>query len=413
MRRLATPDLYRLTAAALILLGIALGGTALATVHHRAALTRDITGVSGPLSVGAQELYRALSDADATAATAFLTGGAEPAALRQRYLDDLSRAGAALTTAARDAGDADAARIAVLTDRLPVYAGLVETARADNRMGIPLGGAYLREASALMRETLLPQAQGLFAAAQARLADAQRGAAGSSWQILVLGLLTVAGLTGAQTLVARRTNRVFNIGLLAASLAAVIALAWSAAALGVAANRVEAGRRDGSRLVSVLADARRAELQARADESLTLVARGGGAAFETDYRTVADRLTDLLTTAAAQAPEADRAMILTARSHAARWHTLHDGLRRLDDSGDYLGAVGQATAAGPDGLTAVVTDLDTAVARALATANQRVDRQAGHGGRALTGLQIAILLLTAGLVAAVMLGFRPRIGEYR
>lgn len=396
-----------------MLLGLALGGTALATVHHRAALTRDITGVSGPLSVGAQDLYRSLSDADATAATAFLTNGVEPAALRQRYLDDIARAGSALTVAARDADDADAARLAVLSDQLPVYTGLVETARSYNRLGVPLGGAYLREASALMRQTMLPQAQGLFESAQQRLGGAQREASGSAWPLYLLGVLVIAGLVAAQVIVARRSRRDFNLGLVAASLVALIALAWSAAALGAAAGRVETGRTDGSSLVDTLADARRAALQARADESLTLVARGGGAAFEKDYRTVMDHLLGKLDQAAADAPGTDQAVIVAAREQAKQFDGLHTGVRALDDKGDYLGAVAKATGAGPADPPAVFADLDTALSTALATANGRVDDQAGHGGGALTGLEIALLLLTAGLVAAVILGFRPRIGEYR
>jgi hypothetical protein len=411
--RLATPDLYRVVAGALVLLGLALGGAALATVHHRASLTRDITGVSGPLSVGAQDLYRSLSDADATAATAFLTSGAEPAGLRQRYLDDIARAGAALNAAARDADDADAARLAILTDRLPVYTGLVETARSYNRLGVPLGGAYLREASALMRQTLLPQAEGLFVSAQERLRDAQRDASGSTWPVLALGVLTIGGLLAAQLLVARRTKRDFNVGLVAAGLVALILLVWSSAALGTAADRVEVGRTQGSSLVDLLADARRLALQARADESLTLVARGGGAAFEKDYREVMDRLTAMLDRAAAEAPESDQTVIRAAREQAGRFDELHGGVRALDDKGDYLGAVAKATGAGPADPPAVFADLDSAVGTALAAANQRVDHQAGHGAGALTGLEVALLLLTAGLVAAVVLGFRPRIGEYR
>ncbi|GIE86880.1 hypothetical protein [Actinoplanes regularis] len=412
-RRLVTPDLYRLIAATLVVLGLALGGTALATVHHRSGLTRDITGVSGPLSVSAQELYRSLSDADATAANAFLANGAEPAALRQRYLDDLAQAGAALTVAARDADDADTARLAVLTDQLPVYSGLVETARSYNRLGVPLGGAYLREASALMRQTLLPQAQALFESAQGRLGGAQRDAAGLPWPILLLGLLAVAALLTAQVLLARRTNRVFNVGLVAASLVALIMLAWSAVALGAAATRVEAGRQEGSKVVTTLATARRAALQARADEALTLVARAGSGAMENDYDVAMRDLAGLLGAAAVQAPEADRKLIRQAREHASRWQKLHDGMRELDDKGDYLAAVAKATATGPADLPAAFSELDSAVSAALAVANERVARQAGNGGRALTGLEIALLLLTAGLTAAVILGFRPRIGEYR
>jgi hypothetical protein len=420
LRRFPTPDLYRLLVAVLVVLGVGSGVAAFATERHRSSLAADISSVSGPLSVDAQDLYRSLSDADATAANAFLTNGVEPAGLRTRYLDDVARASAAASVALRDADDQDAARLALLAGQLPVYTGLVETARSYNRLGVPLGGAYLREASGLMRGTLLPAAQRLFESAQRRLTDGQQRAAGFPWVVLLLGLLTMAALVAAQVLLARRTNRMINVGLMAASLVALIALGWATVALSIAGGEAETGRRDGSALVSLLAGARRAALQARADEALTLIARGSGAAFEQDFGVV---LTDLvgkdgsgglLGRALSQAPTpADRAAIAEARGQAQRWRDLHGKVRQLDDGGDYPGAVALATAAGPDSMSAVFGRLDAAMTAALSVTNERVDRQAGHAAGALGGLGAALVLFTAGLVAAVVLGFRPRIGEYR
>jgi len=419
-RRITTPELYRLVMAGLVLLGLGAGIVGLATVRHRSALMSDITGVSGPLSVDAQDLYRSLSDADATAANAFLTNGVEPAALRQRYLNDIARATAALTVALRDAGDEDAARLAVLADQLPVYSGLVETARSYNRLGVPLGGAYLREASGLMRQTLLPAAQELFESAQRRLIAAQREAVGFPWAVLLLGLVTLGSLVAAQVLVARRTNRVFNVGLVVASLVALLSLAWSTTALGLAGRQVEAGHRDGSALVSLLADARRAALQARADEALTLIARGNGAAFEQEFGEVLTELIGgdgrggLLGRALSAAPTAaDRAVIEEAGDQARRWHDLHGQVRKLDDGGDYQKAVTMATDAGPDSLSTVFGRLDAAMTDALAVTNERVGRQTADASNALGGLGTGLVLITAGFLTAAILGIRPRIGEYR
>jgi len=419
-RGITTPDLYRLVAAGLVLLGLTAGIVALATQQHRSALLRDIVAVNGPLSVDAQELYRSLSDADATAANAFLANGVEPAALRQRYLNDIARATAALTVALGDADEEDATRLAVLTGQLPVYTGLVETARSYNRLGVRLGAAYLREASGLMRQTLLPAADKLFESAQGRLIAGQRAAAGFPWAVLLLGLVTVGSLLAAQVLVARRSNRVFNLGLLAASLAALISLAWSTAAVGLAAREVEIGRRDGSTLVSLLTDARRAALQARADEALTLVARGNGAGFEKEFGEViteligADGAGGMLNRALAAAPTAaDRAVIEKASGSALRWRDLHREVRKLDDGGDYLGAVKLATATGPESLSVPFGALDAAISTALERTNERVDRQAGLADRALGGLAVALVLLTAALLTGIVVGIRPRIGEYR
>ena len=414
VRRMNTPQLYRVVAAGLVVLGLVAGLTGLAVERHRSGLLADVGSVSGPLSVGAQDLYRSLSDADATAATAFLASGAEPAGLRQRYLDDVARATAALTVALRDADDEDATLLSALAGQLPVYTGLVETARSYNRLGVPLGGAYLQEASGLMRQTLLPAAQRLFASAQARLIAAQSGATGFPWGVLLLGLVTAGCLGWAQVLLRRRTNRRFNVGLVAASAATVVLVIWSSIALATAGGRVEAGHRDGSAQVTLLADARRAALQARADEALTLIARGGGAAFETDFTAVLGSLTGTLDRALELAPTAsERQVIAGARDQALRWRDLHATVRKLDDGGDYDRAVVLATSGGADRPATVFGELDAAMGTALAAGNARVDRQAASAANALAGLWVAVVLLTAGLVAAVVLGFRPRIGEYR
>jgi hypothetical protein len=413
VRRLSTPDLYRLVVACLVVLGLGAGVAGLVTERCRSSRMADIVDVSGPLSVVAQDLYRSLSDADATAASAFLANGVEPAALRQRYLDDIARASSGVTVALRDADDENAKRLGVIGDQLSVYTGLVETARSYNRLGVPLGGAYLREASGLMRQTLLPAAQELFESAQGRLVKAQRDAEGFPWTVVLLGLVTLGSLVAAQVLVSRRTNRTWNLGLVAASLVAVLMLAWSSSALNVAGDRVETGNRDGSAVSSLLAGAHRAALQARADEALTLIARGSGAVYEQDFKAVSTSLDEQLGRAMAAAPAGDRKVIEDARAYAQRWRGLHVKMRQTEDDGDYLGAVRLATETGPETLTEAFGRLDTAMTGALATTNGRVDRQAGHASTAVTGLAAGLIVCTLGLLAAVVLGFRPRIGEYR
>jgi hypothetical protein len=413
---LSTPGLYRVVAAGLVVAGLVAGAVAFGAVRERASLASGIVAVQLPLSQDAQELYRSLSDADATAADAFLANGVEPAALRQRYLDDVSRANRAVAVALREAEAEDTGSLQLLTDQISVYTGLVETARSYNRLGLPLGSAYLQEASGLMRQTLLPAAQQLFANAQRRLVGAQHDASGFPWLVLALGVLALLALAWAQVLLTRRTRRLMNVGLAVASLVVVISLAWSAAALGVAGGRIETGDREGSALVSLLAAARHSALQARADEALTLIARGSGAAFEDDFGAAfnglvgADGRGGLLGRASAQAPSAaDREVIDRARQQAGQWRSMHAQLRALDNGGDHQRAVDMATGS----VAAVFGRLADAMSDALARTNDRVSRLASHGGRALTGLSAALVVLTGAAVAAVLLGFRPRLKEYR
>jgi hypothetical protein len=419
-RWLTTPRLYWLVAAGLVVLGLAAGTAAIAAVQERSGLIRNVSGVSGPLSVDAQTLYRELADADATAATAFLSDGGESAALRTRYLDDIAQASAALSVATRYAEDEqDTQRLRLIADRLPVYTGLVETARSYQRLGVPLGGAYLREASGLMQLTVLPEAAKLSGSAQERVTAEQRDAGGFPWTAALLGLAALAALMWAQVLVARRSRRILNPGLAAATVVTVLAMLWSVVALNASAGRLETGERDGSELVSLLANVGQTALQARANESLTLVARGGGATFETEFTGQMTRLigedgrSGLFADAIAHAPEADRQLIDRARDETVRWRDLHQQVRAQDDGGEYDKAVELATASGADALPAVFARVDGTLAEALAVANERVDRKAQDAGGALRGLTAGLVLLTAALVAAVVMGFRPRIEEYR
>src|SRR5262249_40114488 len=155
--RIATPQRL-LIAASLVTAGVAVFGLAASlAANSRENATAAIATQSEPLLVEADRLYASLSDADATAATTFLTRGIEPPARRQRYLADLRASSTHLIALERRSGDSAVVRNAVATiaGQLPVYTGLVESARANNRQGLPVGAAYLRQASELMRATIL------------------------------------------------------------------------------------------------------------------------------------------------------------------------------------------------------------------------------------------------------------------
>jgi hypothetical protein len=266
-----------------------------------------------------------------------------------------------------------------------------------------------------MRQVLLPAAQELFAVERDRLVAAQRDAAGFPWAVLLLGLATLAALVGAQALLTRRTNRLVNPGLAVATLAGLVAFTWATVALAAAARDIDAGRDDGSSQVHLLAEARIAALQARADESLSLVARGGdGGAFEKDFSTVYQRLETLLGTAHERAPtDGDRAVIAEAQQHAKTWLAAHQRVRALDVEGRYGDAVQLATGTGADSPATLFGQLDGALTTGIDTTNGRFDDRADDAGAALTGADIVLIVLTLLLVAGAAAGMQRRIGEYR
>jgi hypothetical protein len=410
-----TPGRLALVMTGLVVLGLIAGAAGVLSVRERSDLVRGVTATSGPLAVAAQDLYRALSDADATAASAFLSGGLEPPAQRARYEADIATAAAALTRVAggvtEGPGVAAAGRVSA---QLPVYTGLVETARALNRQGLPLGAAYLREASGLMRQTLLPAAEEVYAAVTARLAAARDDAAGFPWIALPLGVLALAGLVAAQVYLTRRTNRVFNPGLVAATAVGLAAVLWLGVAWVTSAGHLSASRRDGSDQVELLARARIVALQARGDESLTLVARGGGAAFEKRHGEAMTQLDALLGEARAGATDGPgRAAVDAALADARQWRTVHGDIRKADDGGDYARAVGLAVGADQNSAANVFGRLDADLARGIAHGSERFSQEADRAGGALGGGSVGIGALIVLLMLGVVVGMQRRIGEYR
>ena len=99
-----SPGRLRRLLIGLLLLSLAWGVLAAFTAGQYASAAASVVSTREPLSLDAQQIYSRLSDANDTAATAFLTGGLEPAASRQRYLADLAAASAAIQQATARVG---------------------------------------------------------------------------------------------------------------------------------------------------------------------------------------------------------------------------------------------------------------------------------------------------------------------
>lgn len=415
----STPARLTLWMIALLVLALGYGIAALVGSVQTSSSVASVRTSSGPLTVSAQSLYRSLWDADATAAAAFLSAGAEPPALRQRYLDDIASAGTALANVAA-AGQNASQALNVLATQLPVYTGLVETARADNRQGYPVGAAYQREASSLMRSTLLPAANTVYQAETERLAGDRGGAAQYPFVAVVLGLATVVGLIRLQRYLSRRTKRTINPGLAVATLAVVGALLWQNVSWLALSSHLHSAAARGSDQVELLAQARIAVLQARADEALTLVARGSGAAFEEDFVKSMRRLVGsddrggLLRTAAETASDpAVRASVNKAIVDLKAWQATHTAIRKSDDGGNYTDAVGLAIGTDPTDAAAEFTRVDAALDTGIRATDVTFRDQAADAADAIAGVGVAVSVLALLTLAGVAIGIQRRIAEYR
>jgi hypothetical protein len=418
-----TPGRLTVIAVGLVLLALVAGLVATLSVQDRDDTITGVIDHREPLAAASQQVYRSLSDADATASSAFLSIGTEPPELRQRYERDIAEAGAALAKAASDSGDvADAAGpVDVLNQQLPVYTGLVETARANNRLGYPVGASYLREASELMRAKILPAAQDLYRVDTEKLIEEQHSATDFPWLATILVLALLAALVVAQVYLTRRTNRLLNVGLVVATVAVVLSLLWGAVALIVQGSLVGSGQEDGSHRVDVLVRARIAALQGRADETLTLVARGDGAAYERDFGANAVQLVGadgqggLLGEARGLIQDGEGvAKVADAAKAAADWLKAHRQVRAQDDAGQYQEAVDFAVVVDkPGGSAPAFRRLDDSLQAAIDVGRQEFLDDTHNGDRALTLLAPGLAVLAVVAAAGATMGIRERLREYR
>src|SRR4029078_13733076 len=81
----ATPGRMALVAVVLVVALLAVGATASKTVSDRQGQLESLRSHTEPLADAAQRIYGAVSFANTTAATAFLSGGVDPEDVGDRY----------------------------------------------------------------------------------------------------------------------------------------------------------------------------------------------------------------------------------------------------------------------------------------------------------------------------------------
>ncbi|MGH3974609.1 MAG: hypothetical protein ACRDS9_14965 [Pseudonocardiaceae bacterium] len=416
-----TPGKLRLARIILVLAVLLSGSVGVYAANARADTIRDIAEHLEPLNANVTTLYRSLADADATVAAGFLSGGVEPREVRTRYDRNLALATASLAQASTQAGRevVTANRIADITTQLPVYTGLVERARANNRQGLAVGVAYLRRASDLMQSVILPAAAELQRRQAARLDDAYQRAGAVPVVSLAAGGVSLAGLIWVQVFLFRRTHRVVNVGLVLASGAVLVGLVWWTVAGVASAGFLHTSHRHSQSVSDALGPAQIAALQARAVESLGLVSRkGGGSEPDFDARMQQLARNDGAGGALGAArrfatDQKGQALVEAAVREAVSYTSAHKQVRELDDRGDYTGAVKAAVSNQEDGAATAFDRLSLALATAVDHERDAFGNDVTRARDWLTGLPTGTGALALAAAVGVALGIRQRLEEYR
>lgn len=423
------PGRLRIIGAGIALLVVLFGAVTAWQTNDRAVAADDVLHKSQPLSSAAANIYLYLADANTTASSGFLAGGQESADSRERYEEDISKAAAGLVKAASNSDpDSPAAKtVAELNTLLPEYKGLVEQARTYNRQGFPVGGAYLRYANEKMQQQMLPKAQNLYTSENRRLRADYGDATPYPWAAIGLGVLALAGLAWAQHRNYRRTNRVLNHGLVAATATATVVLLWLVVGHSFARAGLNASYDHGVRSLNVLHDARIASLKARGNENLTLVARGAETkvvkdaqgddvtydAYDYAFNQDMGRLGKGLAEASRLADDTTgRKPVTDAEGNMAVWKQRHKIARDQDNVGNYKDALNRING-DKDATRECFDSVDTNLDIALTHEEKEFARSAGDGLDAMTGLSVGAAVLAVLGAAGAVLGIGRRLSEYR
>jgi len=416
----STPGRLGLASVLVVIGALILGGVAFIAERARSQAAHAVASQTEPLLVEAVSLYAAMSDADATATTTFLKGGLEPPARRARYVNDLRAASTSLAELSRQVGDSATARdsVATITNGLPVYSGLVEAARADNRQRLPVGAAYLRQSSELLSTSILPAAGRLYETEATRLnADYRSGTATATLvAFLAVMLVALVLLLLEQRFLARISRRILNLPMVAATVVLVALTVWGLVALLGEQSALASAQRSGSDSVEVLSATRTLASRAQSDESLWLVARGGDDHPSADFVAVMQALggsNGLLAEVGALAQRTGTTAAANGlRTTFAAYRSQHDRITGLATGGRFQDAVNLDVNSAASG-AAPADRLSAGLFAEIAAAQRRFEHDAADATSALSGLSIAIPLLAALAAVLALFGLRQRINEYR
>jgi len=397
----------------LAILGVASAFATSTTINDRQQALANVLDNTEPLAFAAGQLYTKLSVADAAAATAFIAG-AEPRPVRQRYEQSITDAAVALTRASGGLTDEPMQQLlGRINANLAVYTGLVETARTNNRAGNPVGSSYLSEASSLMQDKILPDAQRLYEETSTRVdAETTSSTRIPAPVILVVATTIVFGLFAHRWLT-RRTRRRVNIGLIAGGMAIMILVVWVGTVLAISTAGSRSAKDTSAQSLKTITNLAISAQQARADETLSLIRRGDEDIRKQSYYQRIDSMQQQLSAYLESNRSLDKSDLSNAEALLTRWRAADERINAYISVGNYQAATQVALGTGEDDSTPAFDKLEQALDDGIREGRNQLRTDILNAKRVLSGATIGGVALSLSAALAVALGLWPRMSEYR
>lgn len=419
---LTTPGRIALFAVLAILAILVAGITASNTITQRQAHHETLLAEVEPVANASQSLYSSLTIADSAANTAFITGGIEPAQLRDRYLQAIATSSSSIIAASQGLDRTDTESIdqlAHINAQLTTYTGLVETARTNNRVANPVGSAYLASASSLMQDTILPAAADLYDRQSSSVEDSDHEWSSPPWGSFLLLGLAIGVLLLAQQWLWKLTGRRINPGLALATALVIASLLITMIAGFLAANDNAKGLSEGAAPMNELTRQRINAQKVRAQETLNLVRRtdpdGSTAERAAVLGGVRNSLTVYLDTdepGTSHTSLDSNGAVTSAISSLDDWMAAQNRADSLYQQGDYQGAIMISSGQDEGDSGAAFDEFDESMQNAIEEARDTLRTRIDKARRTSSNGPDLIMALSTLAAFAVVVGAAPRIREY-
>ncbi|WP_312027450.1 hypothetical protein [Dietzia sp. B32] len=420
---LTTPGRMSVFALLAIITVLAGGVVASSTITQRQSYHETLLAEVEPVANASQTLYSSLTIADSAANTAFITGGIEPAELRERYLQAIATSSSSIIAASQglDRSDTESIdQLAEINAQLATYTGLVETARTNNRVANPVGSAYLASASALMQDTILPAAADLYDRQSTSVGQSDREWSSPPWGSFFLLGLAIAVLVLLQQWLWRLTGRRVNPPLALASLLMVATFLLTMIAGFLAANDNAKGLSEGAAPMNELTRQRINAQKVRAQETLNLVRRTDPEGSAAERAAILGGVRDTLTVYLDDEEEDSTGRISLDSQGAVtgaiealdEWMAAQNRADSLYQQGDYQGAITISSGQSDGDSGAAFDEFDESMQDAIEEARDTLRTRIDNARRTSSSGPDLIIALSTLAAFAVVVGIAPRVREY-
>jgi hypothetical protein len=268
-----------------------------------------------------------------------------------------------------------------------------------------------------MRTSILPAAAQVYGTEVGRLGNDQADAL-SPWLVALAAacfLTLLVTLVVVQRRLSRHFHRTWNVALAAATAIVAVLGVWATVALVAQHSGVTNAQSNGSRPVSAFTEARILALRAQADDELTLLTRDSDSSYQADYVTTAAALHHQVDPAGAGATSGsfEQRQLSQAAKAFASYASLHDQIRHDDTTGQLTSAVALASGSGAQRLPAVSSALNGILSGGIDGSQATFVNATSGAASDLNGLTWGLAIGAILVAVLVLIGFQPRIAEYR